>query len=177
MALIAKCVGLRPELWPLRDGTFRRRYARLSPPTGCLAWGLFPLLYAAMSLSLAEIGWLAAIYPAVWSVGQLFTGALSDRTGRKWLIASGMWMQAAGIAMIALTHVFWGFACGAILLGAGHRHGVSNIVSCHRRRRPPFLARRFRWGLPSVARLWLCGRSFAGWNDGGCFGYASPLFG
>jgi MFS family permease len=84
-----------------------------------LAWGLFPLLYAAIGLSLAEIGWLAAIYPAVWSVGQLFTGALSDRTGRKWLIASGMWVQAAGIAMIALAHVFWGFACGAIFLGAG----------------------------------------------------------
>src|SRR5262249_26895914 len=74
-----------------------------------LAWGLFPLLYAAIGLSLAEIGWLAAIYPAVWSVGQLFTGALSDRTGRKWLIASGMWAQAAGIAVIALAHVFWGF--------------------------------------------------------------------
>jgi len=51
--------------------------------------------------------------------GQLFTGAISDCTGRKWLIASGMWVQAAGIGMIALAHVFWGFACGAVLLGAG----------------------------------------------------------
>jgi hypothetical protein len=58
-----------------------------------MAWGLFPLLYATVGLSLAEIGWLAAIYPAVWGLGQLFTGALSDRTGRKWLIASGMWVQ------------------------------------------------------------------------------------
>src|SRR5206468_8578476 len=61
-----------------------------------MAWGLFPLLYAAAGLSLFQIGWLAAIYPAVWSAGQLLTGALSDRTGRKWLIASGMWVQAAG---------------------------------------------------------------------------------
>jgi MFS family permease len=84
-----------------------------------MAWGLLPLLYATVGLSLAEIGWLAAIYPAVWGVGQLFTGALSDRTGRKWLIASGMWVQAAGIALIAVSKVFSGFASGAVLLGIG----------------------------------------------------------
>jgi len=84
-----------------------------------MAWGLFPLLYAAVGLSLAEIGWLAAIYPAVWGLGQLFTGALSDRTGRKWLIAGGMWVQAAGIATIALSTIFSGFATGAVLLGIG----------------------------------------------------------
>jgi MFS family permease len=84
-----------------------------------MAWGLFPLMYAAVGLSLAQIGWLAAIYPAVWSFGQLLTGALSDRTGRKWLIASGMWVQAIGIAAIALSDAFWGFAGGAVLLGIG----------------------------------------------------------
>lgn len=84
-----------------------------------MAWGLFPLLYATTGLSLAEIGWLAAIYPAVWGLGQLFTGALSDRTGRKWLIASGMWVQAAGIAAIAFSSAFSGFATGAVLLGLG----------------------------------------------------------
>jgi MFS family permease len=84
-----------------------------------IAWGLFPLLYAAVGLSLAEIGWLAAIYPAVWGLGQLFTGALSDRTGRKWLIASGMWVQAAGIAVVAVAKVFSGFVGGAVLLGIG----------------------------------------------------------
>jgi MFS family permease len=84
-----------------------------------MAWGLFPLLYAATGLSLADIGWLAAIYPAVWSLGQLFTGTLSDRIGRKWLIASGMWVQAAGITVIAASTVFVGFACGTVLLGIG----------------------------------------------------------
>jgi MFS family permease len=84
-----------------------------------MAWGLFPLLYAAAGLSLADIGWLAAIYPAVWSLGQLFTGTLSDRIGRKWLIAAGMWVQAAGIAVTAVPTVFAGFATGTILLGVG----------------------------------------------------------
>jgi MFS family permease len=84
-----------------------------------MAWGLFPLFYAALGLSLEHIAWLAAIYPAVWGVGQLFTGALSDRAGRKWLIAGGMWVQAIGIAVIVLAAKFLGLAAGALLLGAG----------------------------------------------------------
>jgi MFS family permease len=84
-----------------------------------MAWGLFPLFYASASLSLERIGWLAAIYPAVWGIGQLFTGALSDRWGRKWLIATGMWVQAAGIVLIVMSAQFAGFALGAVLLGAG----------------------------------------------------------
>jgi MFS family permease len=84
-----------------------------------MAWGLFPLVYAAAGLSLAEIGGLAAIYPAVWGIGQLFTGALSDRVGRKWLIATGMWVQAAAIAIVVASSQARGFALGAVLLGAG----------------------------------------------------------
>jgi MFS family permease len=84
-----------------------------------MAWGLFPLAYAAAGLSLTEIGWLAAIYPAVWGGGQLLTGALSDRTGRKWLIVFGMWVQAAGIGLIALSRALPGFSGGAVLLGLG----------------------------------------------------------
>jgi MFS family permease len=84
-----------------------------------MAWGLFPLLYAATGLSLANIGWLAAIYPAVWSLGQLFTGTLSDRIGRKWLIAAGMWVQAAGITVTAVSTAFEGFATATVLLGVG----------------------------------------------------------
>ncbi|MBK5299129.1 MAG: MFS transporter [Vicinamibacteria bacterium] len=84
-----------------------------------MAWGLFPLVFASAGLSLQTIGVLAAIYPATWGVGQLATGALSDRTGRKPLIVLGMWVQAAGIAAIALSFTFAGFALGAVLLGLG----------------------------------------------------------
>jgi MFS family permease len=84
-----------------------------------LAWGIFPLLFASAGLSVGRIGVLAALYPAVWSVGQLFTGALSDRLGRKWLIASGMWVQALAIGLIAATRGFVPWSAGAVLLGAG----------------------------------------------------------
>jgi len=69
-----------------------------------LAWGIFPVFFARGSLSVARIGVLVALYPAVWGAGQLVTGALSDRLGRKWLIAAGMWTQAAAIAFIAAAH-------------------------------------------------------------------------
>lgn len=84
-----------------------------------VAWGLFPLLFAAMGMDLAAIGLLAAIYPATWGVVQLGTGALSDRVGRKWLIVSGMWTQAVGLAMVTMADTFFGFAAGATLLGIG----------------------------------------------------------
>jgi predicted MFS family arabinose efflux permease len=84
-----------------------------------LAWGLLPIYYAAAGLSVAEIGLLAAIYPAVWGLGQLVTGALSDRIGRKGLVVGGMLLQAAAIGMIAATHGFAPWAAAATLLGAG----------------------------------------------------------
>src|SRR5680860_1297184 len=84
-----------------------------------LAWGLFPLFFAGAGLGIAQIGILAAIYPGVWSIGQLVTGALSDRVGRKWLIASGMLVQAAGLSLIAATRSFAPWAAGAAVLGAG----------------------------------------------------------
>jgi len=84
-----------------------------------MAWGLFPLVFAAAGMSLRQIGWLAAIYPAVWGIGQLFTGAWSDRIGRKGLIVAGMWLQALGILVIDLGDAYSAYVLGAVLLGAG----------------------------------------------------------
>lgn len=84
-----------------------------------MAWGLFPLLFAAAGMNLERIAVLAAIYPATWGVVQLATGALSDHVGRKWLIAGGMWLQAAGIVVVSLAATFAGFAAGGVLLGVG----------------------------------------------------------
>jgi MFS family permease len=84
-----------------------------------MAWGIFPLYFAAAGLGLEQIGLLAGLYPAVWGVMQLFTGAWSDHIGRKRLIVWGMWVQAVGIATTAATSSFGTFALGALLLGAG----------------------------------------------------------
>jgi MFS family permease len=84
-----------------------------------LAWGIFPILFTRHGLTVGQVGALAALYPAVWGVGQLATGALSDRYGRKWLIAAGMWLQAGAIGMVALAGSFGVWAVAAVLLGAG----------------------------------------------------------
>ncbi|MFI5488596.1 MFS transporter [Micromonospora echinaurantiaca] len=84
-----------------------------------LAWGLFPVLFAAAGLSLPRIGVLAALYPAVWGLGQLLTGPLSDRVGRKPLIVGGMLIQAGALGLIAGGDSFGAWGTGAALLGAG----------------------------------------------------------
>jgi MFS family permease len=84
-----------------------------------MAWGLFPLFFAVAGMSLERVAVLTAIYPATWGIVQLGTGALSDHIGRKWLIATGMWTQAIGIAVVIVSEGFLGFAAGATLLGIG----------------------------------------------------------
>jgi len=84
-----------------------------------LAWGVFPIYFASQGLGVGQIGLLTAIYPAIWGLGQLFTGGLSDRVGRKWLIAGGMGVQAVAIAAIASTSAIWAWAAASALLGVG----------------------------------------------------------
>jgi MFS family permease len=84
-----------------------------------MSWGLFPLVFASAHMTLSDIGQLAAIYPATWAAAQLVTGPLSDRVGRKWLIATGMWVQAGGIVVVAFSDTFARFAAGGALLGVG----------------------------------------------------------
>ncbi len=84
-----------------------------------LAWGLLPVVYAAAGLSIAEIGLLAAAYPATWGLVQLGTGALSDRTGRKPLIAGGMLLQAAALFAFASVSGLGPWLIAAVILGIG----------------------------------------------------------
>jgi len=84
-----------------------------------LAWGLFPLYFAAAGVTLEQVGLLAAIYPGVWGVAQLGTGALSDRLGRKGMIVAGMWTQAAAILLVLLGSGFPEWVAAMALLGLG----------------------------------------------------------
>ena len=84
-----------------------------------MAWGIFPLYFAAAGMTLEQIAVLAALYPAVWGIAQLFTGAASDRIGRKGLIVGGMVIQAAAIGLTSATGSFVICAVGALLLGLG----------------------------------------------------------
>lgn len=85
-----------------------------------LVWGVLPLFLAAAGLRIEEIALVAAAYPFTWGILQAGTGALSDRLGRKWMIAGGMVLQSFAIAAFLLpngTLAIWLFA--AVALGAG----------------------------------------------------------
>jgi MFS family permease len=84
-----------------------------------MSWGIFPLFFANFGLSVGRIGVLKAVYPAVWGILQVFTGALSDRWGRKGLIVAGMWTQATGIFVTSATRSFGWWLLGSLLLGLG----------------------------------------------------------
>ncbi len=84
-----------------------------------MSWGIFPLFFTSFGLGVERIGILKAIYPVVWGVLQTVTGPLSDRWGRKGLIVAGMWVQAIGLLLTALTQSFaWWFGA-SVLLGLG----------------------------------------------------------
>ena len=94
-----------------------------------MAWGLFPLFFAAGGVSVGQIGALIAIAPAVWGVGQLFTGALSDTVGRKWLIAGGQFAEATGLVIIALGDSFGVWALGSVVFGAGTAMAYPTLIA------------------------------------------------
>ncbi|OYD59914.1 UNVERIFIED_ORG: Na+/melibiose symporter-like transporter [Burkholderia sp. CF145] len=84
-----------------------------------MSWGILPLFFTGLGLGVERIGILKAVYPIVWGICQVVTGPLSDRWGRKGLTVVGMWVQAAGLFMTALTGQFWWWLIASVLLGLG----------------------------------------------------------
>jgi MFS family permease len=119
--------GAQPSFWSVFSLTsWRNRNLFACSQAGMvnnlndgLAWGLLPLYFAAGGMSIGQIGVLAAVYPAVWGISQLGTGFASDRFGRKWLIASGMWVQAVAITLFVILDGYRQWIGAAALLGVG----------------------------------------------------------
>jgi MFS family permease len=84
-----------------------------------MSWGLYPLFFAAHGLGVERIGVIKAVYPLVWGLLQVVTGPLSDRFGRKRLIAGGMIVQAVGIWLTVLVPAYGAWLLGAALQGLG----------------------------------------------------------
>jgi MFS family permease len=84
-----------------------------------MSWGLYPLFFAGLGLGVGRIGVVKAVYPVVWGVLQVGTGPLSDRVGRKELIAGGMIVQAVGIWLTVLVPTYAAWLVAAALQGLG----------------------------------------------------------
>jgi MFS family permease len=115
-----------------------------------MSWGIFPLFFASFGLGVERIGVLKAIYPATWGILQVATGPLSDRWGRKGLIAAGMWVQATGLFLTAATRNFKWWLLGSLLLGLGTAMVYPSLIAAvSDASRPTWRARSL-----SVYRFW-----------------------
>ena len=84
-----------------------------------MSWGIYPLFFSSFGLGVASIGTIKAVYPAAWGALQVFTGPLSDRWGRKWLIAGGMILQAGAIWLTVAVPKYPAWIVAALLQGVG----------------------------------------------------------
>jgi MFS family permease len=120
-------VSERPSTWEIFTlVSFRHRSFVALSQAGCvekfvdaLVWGFYPVYLYAFGLSLVDIGWIVGVYGFVWGGSQLWTGPLSDRVGRKWLIVAGMWMCSAGVAATMLVNGFVPWSISAAVTGVG----------------------------------------------------------
>lgn len=109
-----------------RLASYRHRGLSAASRTGlvnnandALAWGLLPVLMLDQGMTTLQIATLAGVYPAVWGIGQLGTGALSDRIGRRLPISLGMWTQALALLVFWKAQSFPHMVVAAVLLGLG----------------------------------------------------------
>ena len=119
----------KPNLWwVFKETSFKNKNLFSVSQVGMInnlndgmSWGVFPLLFKSMGVGLEGIGWIKAVYPVVWGLGQIVTGPLADKIGRKPLIVWGMFVQVLG-------HIIIGFEwfepltsglIGSIFLGIG----------------------------------------------------------
>lgn len=84
-----------------------------------MVWGILPILLAAQGFSLEEIGIISAVYPAVWGLGQLYTGKMADRYEKRTLLFWGMFLQALALMLLIWATVMWQFVLLGAILGLG----------------------------------------------------------
>lgn len=84
-----------------------------------MAWGLFPILLAQKHFSISEIAIFTAVYPAVWGIGQLFTGKMSDHFCKKSMLFWGMFLQGIALLLFVFASSFTHYIILASILGWG----------------------------------------------------------
>ncbi|MFN8271991.1 MAG: MFS transporter [Chitinophagaceae bacterium] len=84
-----------------------------------MAWGLFPILLASKGFTIAQIGMVTAVYPAVWGIGQLFTGKMADHFCKKNMLFGGMILQGIALLVLCWASTFPQFILLSVILGWG----------------------------------------------------------
>ena len=84
-----------------------------------MAWGIFPILLASKNFNLSQIGVIIAVYPAVWGLGQLFTGKMADLFPKKRMLFWGMMIQAFMLFLMVFADTMTEYIILSALLGWG----------------------------------------------------------
>lgn len=84
-----------------------------------MAWGIFPILLATKGFTISQIGIVTAIYPAVWGIGQLFTGKMADKFCKKDMLYVGMLLQAIALIVLVWANSMFHFIVLSSILGWG----------------------------------------------------------
>ncbi|HVI43547.1 MAG TPA: MFS transporter [Chitinophaga sp.] len=84
-----------------------------------MAWGIFPILLASKGFTLEQVGVVTSVYPAVWGLGQLFTGKMADHFSKKNLLFTGMLMQGIALIFFLYAATMWHYIVLSVILGAG----------------------------------------------------------
>lgn len=108
------------------DTTFRHRNLSAITQAGIInnlndgmVWGLLPVLLAQKNFPLSDIGLIVAVYPAIWGIGQLFTGKMADFFCKKSMLSWGMLLQGVALAALVFVYTKAGFILLMALLGWG----------------------------------------------------------
>ena len=115
-----------------------------------LVAAFFPIYLLHRGVSLAQVGLLVGIYATVWGFGQVATGALADRVGRKLPITLGTFVISGGLAIFvgANSQSLWFLA--VILMGSGMALVYPNLITTVGDTADPI----WRGGALGVYRLW-----------------------
>lgn len=84
-----------------------------------MVWGIFPILLSVKGFSISEIGIVTAVYPAVWGLGQIFTGKMADIFPKRAMLFFGMLLQAIALTLLVWSTSFIHFTILSIILGWG----------------------------------------------------------
>jgi len=84
-----------------------------------MIWGLLPMILLSLNYTTENIGIIAAIYPTVWGLGQLFTGKMADHYSKKAMLFWGMLLQGVAIIFIPYSTSFFELSIISALLGLG----------------------------------------------------------
>ncbi|MDA8116618.1 MAG: MFS transporter [Actinomycetota bacterium] len=115
-----------------------------------LVAAFFPLYFLRRGMNLAHIGLLVGVYAWVWGLGQVLSGALADRIGRKPPITGGTFLIALGMGtmLAGSTQLYW--YSGAVLMGMGMALAYPNLITAVGDSAHPA----WRGGALGVYRLW-----------------------